>query len=445
MNRKSVVFFSAGIVIGTAAVPLSSTNLVAAVAGAFTADTYRALSLFEDVFDKVGHDYVEQPDGTALIGGAINGMVGSLDPYSAYLGPKELKANSKESPGVVAALGLSVTSQDGAIGVVSAIDGTPAARAGLLSNDLIIRIDGEDLAGVALDDAVGKLRGPVNTPVTLTVLRKETGKQFDVKLVREDAEVASVRSNEIGQVGYVRIADFDPRTSGDLKTAIEAIQSHLGKDKVQGYVVDLRNDPGGPLDQAVAVSADFLAGGEVVSIRGRDPQQIQHFNATGSDLAEGKPIIVLINGGTASASEIVAGALQDHRRATILGTKSFGDGSVQTLIPIGSDAALRLTTGRYYTPSGRLIDSHGIAPDVIVNENLPPELASLQPSSAGTAAPQRGSSTGDAGAAKTPADAVAFVPANPADDNQLNYAVDLLRGIQVNAGFHPSRSEGSPN
>ena len=265
--------------------------------------------------------------------------------------------------------------EDGVIKVVSPIDDTPAAKAGILANDLIIALDGESVQGMTLNQAVDKMRGAINTPITLTIERKGVDKPFDVKLVRAEITIQSVRSREEGQVGYIRITSFSEQTFDGLKAAIDKITADIGADKVQGYVIDLRNNPGGLLDQAIAVSDAFLDRGEIVSTRGRHADETQRFNAHSGDLADGKPVIVLINGGSASASEIVAGALQDHRRATIIGTRSFGKGSVQTIIPLGANGALRLTTARYYTPSGRSIQAKGIEPDIEVIQELPPDLA----------------------------------------------------------------------
>jgi carboxyl-terminal processing protease len=370
-------------------------------------------------------------------------MVGSLDPHSSYLNPKDLKAMQVEMTGKFGGLGIDMTMENGVIKVVSPIDDTPAATAGILANDLITALDGEPVDGMTLSQAVDKMRGAVNAPITLTVVRKSIDKPFDVKLVREEIVVQSVKSREEGQVGYIRIAQFTQQTADGLKTAINKIQSDIGADKVQGYIIDLRNDPGGLLDQAVTVSDDFLDSGEIVSMRSRHPDQIERFKATPGDLAAGKPVIVLVNGGAASASEIVAGALQDHRRATILGTRSFGKGSVQTIIPLGANGALRLTTARYFTPSGRSIQAKGIDPDILVAEDLPPNLTNQQ-ASIGEAALKR-HLTGDSAGANGESGSPAYVPPDPKDDKQLNYALDLLRGLQVNAAFPPDRNKGVPN
>ena len=443
MTRNTGTLFLAGALIGLSSVAFSNTDFATAAASAFTSSTYRALDLFHAVFNGVRSDYVEKPDERALIDGAIKGMLGSLDPYSSYLAPNDLKAKQAEIAGEVGSLGLEVTMADGVIKVISPIDDTPASHAGMLANDLIIKIDGDDVEGITLDEAVEKLGGAVQSSTTLTVMRKGNDKPFDVTLVREEMPVQSVKSREDGQVGYIRISQFNEKTAEGLKSAIDKIQAEIGKDRVQGYVLDLRNNPAGLIDQAVAISSDFLDGGEIVEIRGRQPDQARRFSATGGDLVAGKPVIVLVNGGSASDSEIVAGALQDHQRATIVGTKSFGKGTVQTIIPLGDKAVLRLTTGRYYTPSGRSIQTDGIAPDIVITENSPPELAKTQAPKIGVADSVH--LTEGTPVDKRESESSGYIPPDPRDDAQLNYALDLLRGAQVNAAFPPDHSKGVPN
>ena len=285
-------------------------------ANASPADTYRELNLFGDVFERIRADYVETPDETSLIQSAINGMLNSLDPHSSYLSPKNFKDMQVQTSGKFGGLGIEVTMEDGIVKVVSPIDDTPAAKAGILSGDMITALDGEQVQGMTLNQAVEKMRGGINSPITLTIERKGVDKPFDVKLVRAEITIQSVRSHEEGQVGYIRITSFNEQTFDGLKSAVEKIQTDIGKDKVQGYVLDLRNNPGGLLDQAIAVSDAFLDRGEIVSTRGRHAEETQRYNAHSGDLTGSKPVIILINGGSASASEIVAGALQDHRRAT---------------------------------------------------------------------------------------------------------------------------------
>jgi carboxyl-terminal processing protease len=419
--------------------------LAGGIANAAPADTYRELNLFGDVFERIRADYVETPDENQLIESAINGMLTGLDPHSSYLSPKNFKDMQVQTSGKFGGLGIEVTMEDGAVKVVSPIDETPAAKAGILSGDFITALDGDPIDGMTLNQAVDKMRGPINSPITLTIQRKGTDKPFDVKLVRAEIVVQSVRSREEGQVGYIRITAFNEQTFDGLKAAIEKIQSDLGAEKVQGYVVDLRNNPGGLLDQAIAVSDAFLDRGEIVSTRGRHAEETQRYNAHSGDLAAGKPVIVLINGGSASASEIVAGALQDHRRATMIGTRSFGKGSVQTIIPLGANGALRLTTARYYTPSGASIQAKGIDPDIEVIQELPADLAAQQTTEPRGEASLKGHLSGQVARSDEKSGSLAYVPPDAKDDKQLNYALDLLRGLQSNAAFPPDPNRGIPN
>jgi len=446
MIRKASLLL-AGVAIGAiGVVALSQSHLLpAGIANAAPADTYRELNLFGDVFERIRADYVETPDDTQLIESAINGMLAGLDPHSSYMSPKSFKDMQVQTSGKFGGLGIEVTMEDGAVKVVSPIDDTPASRAGVLAGDLITAIDGDTVQGMTLNQAVDKMRGGIGTPITLTIERKGKDKPFDVKLVRAEIVVQSVRSREEGQVGYIRITSFNEQTFDGLKNAIDKIQADIGKDKVQGYIIDLRNDPGGLLDQAIAVSDAFLNQGEIVSTRGRHADETQRYNAHAGDLIEGKPIIVLVNGGSASASEIVAGALQDHRRATILGTRSFGKGSVQTIIPLGANGALRLTTARYYTPSGASIQAKGIVPDIEVTQPLPPDLAAdaSQVESKGEASLKGHLAVQDGG--KEATGSSAYVPPEAKDDKQLQYALDLLRGLQTNAAFPPDPNRGIPN
>jgi carboxyl-terminal processing protease len=446
--RKATLLLT-GVLIGAAgAVSVSQSQLLSSGSAiAAASDTYRQLNLFGDVFERVRADYVESPDDSALIESAIDGMLASLDPHSSYLSAKDFKDMQVQTSGKFGGLGIEVTMEEGIIKVVSPIDDTPAARAGILGGDLIIALDGETVQGLNLNQAVDKMRGAINTPITLTIKRESVEKPFDVRLVRDVITIHSVRSREEGDIGYIRITTFNEQTFDGLKEAIDDIDADIGRDKVKGFVVDLRNNPGGLLDQAIAVSDAFLDRGEIVSTRGRHAEETRRHNAHSGDLAEGKPVIVLVNGGSASASEIVAGALQDHGRATIVGTRSFGKGSVQTIIPLGSNGALRLTTARYYTPSGRSIQAKGIDPDIQVIQELPPELADQQDVEPRGEASLRGHLTGE----ETPAGAeeesgsLAYVPPDPKDDKQLNYALDLLHGLQVNSAFPPDPERGVPN
>ena len=356
------------VVIAVAAGALFGLVVGAAVPAGFAAedksDTYRMLELFGDVFERVRNDYVEQVPDDELIEAAIEGMLVHLDPHSAFLNKRKFRDMQVQTKGEFGGLGIEVTMEKGYVKVVSPIDETPASRAGLKSGDLITHLDGESIQGLTLSEAVEKMRGPVKTDIILTI-RRAAEKPFDVTITRDKIRIQSVRSRAEGNVGYIRITSFSEQTDKGLKRAVDKLKKEIG-DELLGFVLDLRNNPGGLLDQAVTVSDSFLEQGEIVSTRGRKEDTGQRFNATSGDLLDGKPMVVLINGGSASASEIVAGALQDHRRAILLGTKTFGKGSVQTIIPLGRSGAIKLTTQRYYTPSGRSIQAKGIDPDIEV-------------------------------------------------------------------------------
>ena len=409
-----------------------------AKAAAAVADTYRQLNLFGDVFERVRADYVEKPDDSKLIESAINGMLAGLDPHSSYMDPKSFRDMQVQTRGEFGGLGIEVTMEDGLIKVVAPIDETPAAKAGILANDLITNLDDDQVQGMTLNQAVEKMRGPVNTKIKITIMRKGQDKPIEVSLTREVIRVRSVRSQVEGDdVGYIRMTQFTEQTTDGLKKAISDITAKMSNDKLKGYILDLRNNPGGLLDQAISVSSAFIQRGEIVSTRGRNPEETQRFTAHGGDLTKGKPLIVLINGGSASASEIVAGALQDQKRATVLGTRSFGKGSVQTIIPLGSDnGALRLTTARYFTPSGRSIQAKGIVPDIEVLQDVPEDIKAKTDTSTMGEASLRGHLQGDAGKEQTGSQS--YIPPDQKNDKALNMAEDLLRGIKVNAAFPPS-------
>jgi carboxyl-terminal processing protease len=435
-------------------------------ATAALADTYRQLNLFGDVFERIRADYVEEPDDAQLIESAINGMLSSLDPHSSYLNAKDFQDMQVQTRGEFYGLGIEVTMENELIKVISPIDDTPAAKAGILAGDVISHLDGEQVQGLTLREAVEKMRGPANSSIVLTVLREGEDEPLKIKVVRDVIRVQSVKSRVEEDVGYIRIASFSEQTMEGLEKAIDTIEAAVPAEKLRGFVLDLRGNPGGLLDQSVSVSDAFLERGEIVSTRGRHADDVQRFSARVGDLVDGKPLIVLINGGSASASEIVAGALQDHRRATVVGTRSFGKGSVQTIIPIARNGAVRLTTARYYTPSGRSIQAKGIDPDIEVLPELPEELRDSA-SEATNEASLRGHLLGDeeqadeegadvpAGDAATtpdeeetekPSGALSsYVPEDPKLDKQLNYALDLLRGVQVNAAFPASAEQGIPN
>lgn len=333
--------------------------------GTTDAETYRQLNMFGDVFERVRAEYVEEVEDSALIEAAIEGMLSSLDPHSTFLSAKaygEMQVNTK---GEFGGLGIEVTMEGGVVKVVSPIDDTPAHRAGIEPGDLIIGIDGEQVFGLTLGEAVDRMRGPVHSEIIVTVKREGVEQPFDVSIIRDIIRIRSVKARAEENVAVIRITSFNEQTDGGIKRAMSDLTGEIGQG-LQGVVIDLRNNPGGLLDQAISVADAFLDKGEIVSTRGRGSRGGQRFNARSGDIAQGLPIVVLINGGSASASEIVAGALQDHKRAIILGTRSFGKGSVQTIIPLPSEAAMRLTTARYYTPSGRSIQATGIEPDIFV-------------------------------------------------------------------------------
>jgi carboxyl-terminal processing protease len=443
MRKTSLLFLGAlaGVLV-TLMITQPRALLVGASARAAVSDTYRELNLFGDVFERVRADYVERPDDSKLVESAINGMLAGLDPHSSYMDPKSFRDMQVQTRGEFGGLGIEVTMEDGLVKVVAPIDDTPAAKAGVMANDVITHLDDEAVQGLTLNQAVDKMRGPVNTKIKLTIMRKGADKPIEVTIVRDIIRVKSVRWHpEGGDVGYIRITQFNEQTTDGLKQAINDLNAQLGADKVKGYVVDLRNNPGGLLDQAISVSDTFLEKGEIVSTRGRNPEETQRFNARPGDMTKGKPVIVLINGGSASASEIVAGALQDHKRATLIGTRSFGKGSVQTIIPLGAgNGALRLTTARYYTPSGRSIQAKGISPDIEVLQEVPDNLKA-QTDSKGEAS-LRGHLKAE-GAEETGSQS--YVPPNESDDKAIKMALDLLRGTASNAAFPPNPKAAVPN
>jgi carboxyl-terminal processing protease len=365
MMRKYLLIAASSFVLGAGAMAYLN-RPAAASAEAPRADTFKMLELFGDVLNTVETQYVTPVDNKKLIEAAIDGMVTSLDPHSGYLNPDDYSDMRDQTRGEYGGLGLEVTSEDGAVKIISPMDDTPAARAGLESGDYITAIDSESLIGLPLADAVKKMRGAIGKPITLTIVR--SGKDpFDVKLVRESINVKSAKGHMEGDYGYLRVSAFDEQTTDQATAAIKDLQAK--NPHIKGWILDLRNNPGGLLDQAVGISSLFLDGGEVVSQRGRDPKDIERYNARGGgDMLHGAPMVVLINSGTASAAEIVSGALQDRHRAAIVGLTSFGKGSVQTVIPLhgGEDGALKLTTARYFTPSGRSIQKTGIEPDLEV-------------------------------------------------------------------------------
>jgi carboxyl-terminal processing protease len=441
MRKTSLVLLSAAA--GAAATLLVTqprVTLIGSSARAAASDTYRQLNLFGVVFERVRTDYVEKPNDSKLVESAISGMLQGLDPHSSYMDAKSFRDMTVQTRGEFGGLGIEVTMEDGLVKVVSPIDETPASRAGILANDLIVSLDDENVQGLTLNQAVEKMRGPVNTKIKLKVIRKGQDKPLEITLVRENIRVRPVRARiEQDDIAYIRVTSFNEQTTEGLKREINNLQTQLG-DKLKGFIIDMRNNPGGLLEEAVTVSDAFLDRGEIVSTRGRNTEETQRRSAKSGDLTKGKPIMVLINGGSASASEIVAGALQDHKRATLIGTRSFGKGSVQTIIPLGQgNGALRLTTARYYTPSGKSIQAKGIIPDIEVLQDVPEELKARTDTKG--EASLRGHLKAD-GDEQTGSQS--YIPPDPKDDKALKMAADLLHGVKVNAAT-PAQTEKAQN
>ncbi|GGA56538.1 peptidase S41 [Nitratireductor aestuarii] len=440
MIRKLTLLF-AGALMGASAVSLvhGTSGIVANAAGT---ETYRQLAIFGDIFERVRAQYVTPPDEKKLVESAINGMLTSLDPHSSYLNADAAKDMRVQTKGEFGGLGIEVTMENELVKVVAPIDDTPAARAGVLSGDLIEKIDGEEVRGLSLNEAVDKMRGAVNTPIELSILRQGQTEPIKISVVRDIIKVKAVKFRVENDVGYLKVTSFTEKTTDDLNAAIAAIQKEVPEDQLKGYVLDLRLNPGGLLDQAVNVSDAFLDRGEIVSTRGREARDIARFTSQPGDISNGKPVIVLINGGSASASEIVAGALQDHRRATVVGTQSFGKGSVQTIIPLGENGALRLTTALYYTPSGESIQGKGITPDIKVEQPLPDDLKNqaVRRGESDLKGHIKGEEESEEGSGS-----IAYVPQDPAEDMQLKYALELLRGEKTDPAFPPNPDKAVMN
>lgn len=407
-----------------------------------TASVYEQLDLFGDIFERIRAQYVEEVDEADLIEAAINGMLQSLDPHSSYLSPEMASEMREQTRGEFGGLGIEVTQEEGWVKVVTPMDGTPAYEAGVESGDFITQVNGESLLGLTLNEAVEMMKGPVGSEIIITVVREGVDEPFDISIIRDTIKLTAVRTRVEGKSVVMRVSTFNDQTYANLQDGLRKNVEELGGiDKVEGFVLDLRNNPGGLLSQAIAVSDAFLEAGEIVSTRGREPQDGDRYNAQPGDLAEGKPLVVLINGGSASASEIVAGALQDHRRAIVVGTRSFGKGSVQTVMPLRQNGAMRLTTARYYTPSGRSIQALGVSPDIVVAQ--PPRQPVVEgetaeePRSRRTEADLRGSLDNDS----LNADERAQIEAERAAaeeaaklrerDYQLAYAIDILKGLSA--------------
>ncbi len=437
--KKMIMAAAGGAVLGLVATTQLAGPLLAQEADSNTS-VYEQLDLFGDIFERIRSNYVEEVDDAELIEAAINGMLTSLDPHSSYLSPEAAQRMRVSTSGEFGGLGIEVTQEEGWIKVVSPMDGTPADAAGILSGDFITAVDGESVLGLTLDEAVRMMRGPVGAEIIVTIVREGEIEPFDVSIIRDTIKLTAVRSRTEGNAVVLRVTTFNAQTFPNLQAGMEEqIAAAGGIDAIDGIVLDLRNNPGGLLSQAVYVSDAFLDAGEIVSTRGRVAADGDRFNASPGDLAQGKPIVVLINGGSASASEIVAGALQDHRRAIVVGTNSFGKGSVQTVVPLSQDGAMRLTTARYYTPSGRSIQSLGISPDIIVEQPVQRvgEDDETEESSQRSEAGLRGSLENDS----LSEDEIRQIEEDRAraetaaalreDDYQLAYAIDILKGLNA--------------
>ncbi len=432
MIRKASLLF-AGAVIGASVVSLLN-GASGYSAMAASPDVYRQLAIFGDVFERVRSNYVTEPDEKNLVENAINGMLASLDPHSSYLNAEAAQDMRVQTRGEFGGLGIEVTMENDLVKVITPIDDTPAARAGVRAGDFIAQIDGEEVRGLTLEQAVEKMRGVVNTPIDLTIIRENAAEPLKITIIRDVIKVKAVKFRVENDVGYLKITSFTEKTTDDLRAAIDAIRADVPDDKLKGYILDLRLNPGGLLDQAVSVSDAFLDKGEIVSTRGRDPKDVTRFAAEPGDWTNGKPLLVLVNGGSASASEIVAGALQDHGRASVLGTRSFGKGSVQTIVPLGENGALRLTTALYYTPSGKSIQGKGITPDIKIEQPLPEDLQNRDVSRGESEL--RGHIKGNAEDEEGSGSA-AYVPPEAKDDVQLNDALALMRGERSDPAFPP--------
>ncbi len=438
--------FAMAAVGGTLAGVIATTQIAGpllAQEAAKSSNVYEQLDLFGDIFERIRAQYVEEVDSGELIEAAIDGMLTSLDPHSSYLSPDDAAQMRVQTRGEFGGLGIEVTQEEGFVKVVSPIDGTPADEAGVEAGDYITHVDGESVLGLSLDEAVTMMRGPVGSEIVITLVREGEPEPFDVTIIRDTIKLTAVRSRIEGDTVVLRVTTFNDQTYTNLESGLkEQVETAGGMDKINGIVIDLRNNPGGLLTQAILVSDAFLEEGEIVSTRGREIQDGERFNATPGDLAEGKPIVVLINGGSASASEIVAGALQDHRRAIVVGTKSFGKGSVQTVMPLRSDGAMRLTTARYYTPSGRSIQALGVSPDIVVQQPRSPVDAAAEEEETPrrptrSEADLRGSLNNDS----LTEDEIKQIEADRAkaqaaaalreEDYQLAYAIDILKGLSA--------------
>lgn len=436
--KKFLMAAAAGTLAGVIVTTQVAAPLLAQEASQKT-NVYEQLDLFGDIFERIRAQYVEEVDEAELIESAIDGMLTSLDPHSSYLSPEDAADMRVQTRGEFGGLGIEVTQEEGFVKVVSPIDGTPADEAGIEAGDFITHVDGESVLGLTLDEAVDLMRGPVGSEIVITVVREDGPEPFDVSIIRDTITLTAVRARAERDTVILRVTTFNDQTYPDLESGLaEQFEKAGGAENVRGIVLDLRNNPGGLLTQAIKVSDAFLDKGEIVSTRGRDPQDGERFNATAGDLSDGKPLVVLINGGSASASEIVAGALQDHRRAIVVGTKSFGKGSVQTVMPLRGDGAMRLTTARYFTPSGRSIQALGVSPDIVVEQ---PRRRAEEEGEDETGRRSRFEADlrGSLGNDSLSEDEIRQIEEDRAraeaaaklreQDHQLAYAIDVLRGL----------------
>ena len=447
MDKQAMKKFVMAALGGTVAGVIATTQIAGPLVAQETArssSVYEQLDLFGDIFERIRAQYVEKVDESELIEAAIDGMLTSLDPHSSYLSPEDASAMRVQTRGEFGGLGIEVTQEEGFVKVVSPIDGTPADQAGIEAGDFITHVDGESVLGLTLDKAVELMRGPVGSEIIITVVREGEDEPFDVSIIRDTIKLTAVRTRTEGNTVVLRVTTFNDQTTPNLESGFQKqVEEVGGMENVNGIVLDLRNNPGGLLTQAIKVSDAFLESGEIVSTRGRNPEDGERFNATPGDLAAGKPIVVLINGGSASASEIVAGALQDHRRAIVVGTKSFGKGSVQTVMPLRGDGAMRLTTARYYTPSGRSIQALGVSPDIVVEQprRRATEEEEDEPASAVSRSRSEADLRGRLNNDSLSEDEVRQIEADREkaeaaarlreEDYQLAYAIDILKGLSA--------------
>jgi carboxyl-terminal processing protease len=438
--KKKIMMAAVG---GTLAGVLLTSQLsmpLVAQEAAKTKSTYEQLDLFGDIFERIRSIYVEEVDDAQLIESAINGMLTSLDPHSSYMPPEDFGQMQVQTRGEFGGLGIEVTQENGFVKVVSPIDDTPADEAGVEAGDFLTKVDGDSTLGLTLDESVEKMRGPIGSEIVITIAREGVEEPFDITIVRDTIKIKAVRARTEGETVVLRVSSFTDQTYVNLEDTLKKqVTEAGGMDKINGFVIDLRNNPGGLLRQAILVSDAFLDKGEIVSTRGRNARDAERFNATPGDLTEGKPVVVLINGGSASASEIVAGALQDHRRAVVIGTRSFGKGSVQTIMPLQGDGAIRLTTARYYTPSGRSIQALGVSPDLLVEQRPRPEKDDEEAATRNQRfeGDLRGSLSNDSLTEdeRSQLEAERKAQEEAAElrlqDYQLSYALDVLKGMAV--------------